>query len=683
MNIQQIKNQILKLPKLFQKRNMTVSNAFLYQNYARWDTWEMYELVKKGYTASTWVYSAITLIAKNIASVPFHVYDKEKNIIENHYLEYLLKTPSPFMSQQNFFELLVIFLELSGRAPIFKNKVMNKTKELILISPDRIQAVQSKNNENLIAYYEIINNDGQLIKSNDFNLENVIYLRYPDPANPVDGISPLEVAIRAVDIDSELQNYGKSNAQNMGVVNGLITIKQDMTPAQKQAAKEALSDSLETGKRKGIPAVLTGQDIGYTRLGLDSNEISYLETRRFSREEILSAFGVPPQVLGYDGTIKYDNFISGQKILWENTLIPILKDIQDALNHGLKNELGNFYIAYDLSNVQALKENERNKAEMEKIKADTAKLYFDMGMPFEEINRKLNLGVEEFDNWERPFAGRSNQSDSQQILEKKKPTIPIDIRAKENILENPKEYEVTKMFSDRMMKIFDLQAMDIYGVIKRGKNVEANIGLVLEKYNHPIENVLAETYPIAIKKLGKQDVVFQRRSILMNQRSLSDADIEQAMQEVLDEANFILQERALIQGATLVVVLDAVEKGLMQGLSMNAIALQLTESGAFNPERALRIARTETATAQSIASLTNAKKLGATHKTWNASAGARKLHSARSGITVPINAAFSLGVRFPGDPVAKAADRINCRCALTYSIDEDTQKLLDLEQKFS
>jgi len=64
---------------------------------------------------------------------------------------------------------------------------------------------------------------------------------------------------------------------------------------------------------------------------------------------------------------------------------------------------------------------------------------------------------------------------------------------------------------------------------------------------------------------------------------------------------------------------------------------------------------------------------GATKKTWVTSGfEVRDTHAARSGETVGIDERFSaqigsIGPRFPGDPDVDVADRVNCRCALTFS----------------
>lgn len=656
------------------ERSETVSRALITNSSTVWDSWDVYRLVNKGYLASPWVYSAVSLIAKNIGTVPFKIYDSEGNLNNSHYLSKVLNSPNPFMSRQNFFELLVIFLQLSGKAPILKTIVGDKTKELSLISPDRIQAIRSTNSGKLISGYEIITDKGSIATHKDFNLDTVIYLRFPDPSNPVEGISPLEVAIRAVQIDSELQNYGKSTAENLGVVSGIITFKQQLTPSQAEAASEALKEVLGNNKRAGVPAVLHGEDIEYIRLALNTNEMQYLDLRKFSREEILSVFGVPPQVLGYDGVMKYDNFISGQKILWENTLIPVLSDIRDSLNIGLSNELEDNYIDYDISEISILKHTLEDDLKNNKLKAETAKIYYDMGFGLDEINTIVGLGLQ--DNLE--------DGDSNEIDDSRTSSCCSSRSISQEDLDNEFKAPSFKRLYKGFEEILNNQRKEVQNVLN-DLGLGTDLKLILQEsintYSSDIEKVLREEFSSIVRYYLNQPVKVEG----LNENSISkfkyrsDTDIEALMKEVLDEVDYILAETALIQSATLVLVYSEVQNGILLGSSINEIAQKLTDSGAFDPERALRIARTETATAQSLANLTNAKELGATHKTWNAGAGARQLHSARSGVTVPINGTFSLGVRFPSDPFAKAADRINCRCALTYSIDEKTQTLIDIE----
>ena len=94
-----------------------------------------------------------------------------------------------------------------------------------------------------------------------------------------------------------------------------------------------------------------------------------------------------------------------------------------------------------------------------------------------------------------------------------------------------------------------------------------------------------------------------------------------------------------------------------------------------SPARALRIARTTGGTAQSIGQVAGALSVGATKKVWrDSNFEVREEHLARDGETVSIDDRFSRqfpdgsAPRWPLDQNTAAADRINCRCSMTFEM---------------
>jgi len=94
-------------------------------------------------------------------------------------------------------------------------------------------------------------------------------------------------------------------------------------------------------------------------------------------------------MIGLTENTPYANMKEARKIFWLDTIIPVLEDLKSAFNLGLAADFGEgVRINYDLSNVDALR---ADVAELVGI----AKSLFDMGVPFNEINKKLELGFDE------------------------------------------------------------------------------------------------------------------------------------------------------------------------------------------------------------------------------------------------------------------------------------------------
>ena len=109
--------------------------------------------------------------------------------------------------------------------------------------------------------------------------------------------------------------------------------------------------------------------------------------------------GVPKEALQLTGDLNYSNSITASRSFWEKTLMPLGDMITDAINYLFLNNYG-YYAEFDFSGISAL-----TQPIAEKAAAVTQ--FWNVGVPFMEINERLKLGFREFDGWDLPYGGRS------------------------------------------------------------------------------------------------------------------------------------------------------------------------------------------------------------------------------------------------------------------------------------
>ena len=136
----------------------------------------------------------------------------------------------------------------------------------------------------------------------------------------------------------------------------------------------------------------------------------------------------------------------------------------------------------------------------------------------------------------------------------------------------------------------------------------------------------------------------------------------------------IAKDLSFIFKTTQDTLVAAIADMVQEGKTVQDVKDALLDAGIFGSSRALTIARTTAGTALSVGQLQNGIAMGATHKTWHDSGfEVRPEHVNRNGETVPIKDRFSnqfgepIAPLYPGDPDIILADRINCRCYLTFS----------------
>lgn len=108
-----------------------------------------------------------------------------------------------------------------------------------------------------------------------------------------------------------------------------------------------------------------------------------------------------------------------------------------------------------------------------------------------------------------------------------------------------------------------------------------------------------------------------------------------------------------------------------QGIEETARNLR-SQVTAFSSKRAVTISRTELIGSANAGALAGALTTGlALDKVWLSTSDGRTrdTHAEANGQRVDVNATFTVGgdsARYPGDPQLSAAERIRCRCAVTF-----------------
>ena len=360
-----------------------------YGKSPRFLEWSTELAIKEGYKHSTWVYSCINLRATTASSVPWLV---EKKVGDDWELDTasslakLLQRPNPDMDWRTMIEYCIQHQDLSGNS--FWSKVRagnNQVAELWVLMPQAIKVVPG--NVRLVDRYEY---DLGSVRRN-IQPEDILHFKYPDPGNMYFGMSPLLSAAQAVDIDNEAERFQKVSLENRGLSDLHFEVPPEATAEQVNRLKQIFQEQ-QGGARNARKALFSSAKA--TVLNTSAAELDFTESRRFIRDEICSAFGVPPPMVGNYEKATLSNIETARQIFWRDTLIPVLDRVAATLNQHLAAEFGAEYrIRYDLSQVDALRENLSEKVTQ-------AQQLWAMGIPFNEINRRLEIGFEEIEGGE-------------------------------------------------------------------------------------------------------------------------------------------------------------------------------------------------------------------------------------------------------------------------------------------
>ena len=350
----------------------------------KWSQFSRWQATRDGYKKSTWVYTCVKLRADNVSAIPWIVERKagdDWECVPDHPLQRVIDNPCPEFDWSEIMRFASYGMDLSGDGwcSILTNNA-GLPVEIWPIIPDRMEV--HGGHDRLIAYYKY--QYAGITKN--IEPEKVLHLRHTAPGDLFYGLSPLEAAARAVDIDEEAEKWQKSSLQNMGAPPGVFSTEQQVSQMQYEQYTKWISEN--SGSKNARRPWVLGGGLKWHAMGQSALDLDYTNGRKMTREEICAAFAVPPPLVGIYDNATLANIETARQILWREGLIPTLNEIRGQLNRQLAKRYGNdIRIVYDLSNVEALAENYTEKV-------DNAGKLWRLGVPLDEINRRLELQLE-------------------------------------------------------------------------------------------------------------------------------------------------------------------------------------------------------------------------------------------------------------------------------------------------
>lgn len=293
---------------------------------------------------------AVDFLARNVAQLGLHVYanngDKGRERVRDSVVAKVLRAPNPQHTGYELVEALVSDLALFSEAWWW----VSQTKDGFQIIPLPVQDVQVDSGRELLGTLVLRYSAGSspvLIKQ-----EDLIHFRswHPDYST---NVSPAVTALRDVLAEQiAAQAFRAKVWQNGGQVSQYIHRPKDAPEWSSEAEagfKEAIGQWRSGGGGEGgWPLLADGMEIRSARL--NAKEEQWAESYQLALETCARAWHIQPSMLGSTGGISYANLREFRKMLYGETLGPIIEMIQDRLNRFLLPMLGepdNHYVEFN------------------------------------------------------------------------------------------------------------------------------------------------------------------------------------------------------------------------------------------------------------------------------------------------------------------------------------------------
>ncbi|HDR1007470.1 TPA: phage portal protein [Pasteurella multocida] len=275
------------------------------------------------------VWACIRIRSQTIASLPFHLKDKNReNAVEHQIYKLIHDFPNADMCSSEFWEAQIANLDLWGNAYSRINRIGGRVVSLDILDPQYMR-VKRNNSGEIVYIYTKENADGgeylesEILHFRGFTLDGLI------------GLSPISYQAHCMGIQIDANNAAaKAFKNNLKAGGFLKTGERVLTTDQRKLMREALSDFgkpenagkwmiLEAGME---PANMSGSWI-------NPHDAQLLESRYFGIEEICRTFNVPPELI-FSGS-KTSSWASSAEQINQNfltySLTPTIRRIEQTV----------------------------------------------------------------------------------------------------------------------------------------------------------------------------------------------------------------------------------------------------------------------------------------------------------------------------------------------------------------
>lgn len=320
----------------------------------------------EGYRRNVIAYRSIAMIATAAASVPFRLFTKEGDEareITRHPLLALLAQPTGGQPGAALFEALHTSRLLSGNAYLHAiGPVGDMPRELHLLRADRVTIIAGAHGMPQAYRYQIGQETWDIPVDPLTGSSRVLHLKLFHPLDDWYGLSPMEAAAYSIDQHNQASAWNQSLLQHGARPSGALIVKAGegqagtLSDEQYWRVKRQMEEEFSGFGNAGRPLLLEG-GLEWKEMSMSPKDMDFISTKHASAREIALAFGVPPQLLGIPGDNTYSNLAEARIALWEQTILPSLQHVIDALNLWLVPMFGNdLELRYDPEAIPAISE---------------------------------------------------------------------------------------------------------------------------------------------------------------------------------------------------------------------------------------------------------------------------------------------------------------------------------------
>ena len=267
-------------------------------------------------------WSAVSLISDTIATLPVDSYIRQDgNRRPYRPRPAWVDQPDVDLTKQAHYQQVIVSLLVSGNSytRIFRN-TSGDVVNLVCLDPATVTVRRSAIGRKIF----LIENESETLTS-----EEIIHITDLIQPGSLTGLSRVERLKEAIGLSSAMQTFAARFFGTGATTQGIIEYPGALTPEQAKNLRDGF-DSAHRGFRRAHKTGVLSGGASYKQTTVPNDAAQFIESRRFSVEEIARAFNIPLSMMGVPGTQSYASVEQNAIQFVTHTLRPYIEKVEWA-----------------------------------------------------------------------------------------------------------------------------------------------------------------------------------------------------------------------------------------------------------------------------------------------------------------------------------------------------------------
>lgn len=301
--------------------------------------------------------TVVSFRARNVAQLGLQAFarvsDTDRQRVTDDPLVAVLSRPNPTMTRYELLERLVMDLDLYDTAywVVIADADSTSGWRIQPVPPSWVTTIKGK---------DIFQPDMYVVEPGNGNrieipAEDMLVFHGPNPDNPAQGLSPVGALKDVLAEQIDAWKFRRQMWERGGRIGAYLARPKD-APSWDKDSRERFERGWKDFQNKGAKAgstPLLEDGMELKRVGFNAREEQFSEVTKLSLQTVASIYHVNPVMVGVLDNANFSNTREFRKMLYSETLGPLLVMIQDRLNTFLVPKIGTTESLYLEFNIAA------------------------------------------------------------------------------------------------------------------------------------------------------------------------------------------------------------------------------------------------------------------------------------------------------------------------------------------